>query len=127
QPFPGLIDELAIYNSLLSPERILAHYQAGLGQTVIPGDFNGNGQLDAPDIDDLTTQSAGGTNPAAYDLNSDALVNDADVRVWIRDLFNSWVGDADLNGEFNSTDLVAVLASGAYEADVASVWSTGDF
>jgi hypothetical protein len=127
QPFPGLIDELAVYNTLLSPERILAHYQAGLGQNVVPGDFSGNGELDAADIDDLTTQSAGGAHPAAYDLNDDALVNDADVRVWIRDLFNSWVGDADLNGEFNSTDLVAVLASGTYEAEVASVWSTGDF
>jgi hypothetical protein len=93
----------------------------------VPGDFNGSGALDSADIDDLTGQSAGGLNPAAYDLNSDALVNEGDVNVWIKDLFNSWVGDADLNGVFDSSDLVAVLASGAYEADVASVWSTGDF
>jgi hypothetical protein len=92
-----------------------------------PGDFNGDGNLDGADIDDLTGQSAGGTNPAAYDLNADALVNDGDVNVWVKDLFNSWIGDADLNGEFNSSDLVAVLASGTYEADVASVWTTGDF
>jgi hypothetical protein len=92
-----------------------------------PGDFNGNGILDAGDIDDLTGQSAGGTNPAAYDLNSDALVNDVDVGVWVNDLFNSWIGDANLDGEFNSSDLVSVLASGTYEADVDSVWSTGDF
>jgi hypothetical protein len=91
------------------------------------GDFSGNGQLDAADIDDLTTQAAGGTNPASHDLNADSLVNDGDVSVWIKDLFNSWVGDANLDGEFNSTDLVNVLASGTYEADVASVWSTGDF
>jgi hypothetical protein len=127
QPFPGLIDELAIYDKLLSPERVMAHYQAGLGQLAEPGDFNADGVLNAADIDDLTTQSAGGTNPAAYDLNADALVNDADVAFWIRDLFNSWVGDADLNGEFNSTDLVNVLASGTYEVDVASVWTSGDF
>jgi hypothetical protein len=93
----------------------------------VPGDFNNDSVLGAADIDDLTGQSAGGTNPVAYDLNGDSLVNDADVSFWIRDLFNSWVGDADLNGEFNSTDLVAVLASGTYEADVDSVWSTGDF
>jgi hypothetical protein len=97
------------------------------GVVAVPGDFDNSGQLDAADIDDLTGQSAGGTNLGAYDLNSDAAVNEADVRVWIRDLFNSWVGDADLNGEFNSSDLVAVLASGTYEADVPSVWSTGDF
>jgi hypothetical protein len=37
------------------------------------------------------------------------------------------MGDADLNGEFNSSDLVSVLASGTYEADVPATWSTGDF
>jgi hypothetical protein len=93
----------------------------------VPGDFDGSGVLDAPDIDDLTGQSAGGTNPTAYDLNNDSLVNADDVGVWIKDLYNSWIGDADLDGEFNSGDLVIVLASGAYEADVNSVWSTGDF
>jgi hypothetical protein len=91
------------------------------------GDFDNSGALDAVDINDLTTQSAGGTNPAAYDLNSDALVNDGDVNVWVKDLFNSWIGDANLDGEFNSTDLVDVLASGTYEADVPSVWTSGDF
>jgi T5SS/PEP-CTERM-associated repeat protein len=91
------------------------------------GDFNQNGVLDAGDIDDLTTQSASGTNPLAYDLNADNLVNETDVDTWIVDLFNSWVGDANLDGEFNSGDLVIVLASGTYEADVASVWTTGDF
>jgi MYXO-CTERM domain-containing protein len=93
----------------------------------VPGDFNGDGQLTAADIDDLTTQSAGGTNPAAYDLNVDALVNDGDVNVWIKDLFNSWIGDADLNGEFNSSDLIQVLASGTYETDTPSAWTSGDF
>jgi hypothetical protein len=93
----------------------------------LTGDFDGSGALDAADVDDLTAQAAGGTNPADYDLNSDALVNDGDIQVWAKDLFNSWIGDANLDGEFNSSDLVGVLASGTYEADVASVWSTGDF
>jgi hypothetical protein len=110
-------------------------FESGFGPILIlepegggmPGDFDQDGDLDVADIDDLTQQSAGGTNPAAYDLDSDALVNSADVAVWIKDLFNSWVGDANLDGEFSSADLVVVLASGTYEADVASTWSTGDF
>jgi hypothetical protein len=108
-------------------------YARNIGFTLIPevegtpGDFNGNGVLDAGDIDDLTGQTAGGTNPAAYDLNGDALVNETDIGVWVNDLFNSWMGDANLDGQFNSSDLVGVLASGTYEADVDSVWSTGDF
>jgi hypothetical protein len=91
------------------------------------GDFNQNGVLDAADIDDLTAQSASGANLSAYDLNADSLVNESDINVWIKTLYKSWVGDADLNREFNTTDLVEVLASGSYEADVPSVWSTGDF
>jgi hypothetical protein len=93
----------------------------------LPGDFNNDGVLNAADIDDLTAQSAGATHPAAYDLNDDNLVDAGDVGVWVKDLFNSWIGDADLSGEFNSSDLITVLASGTYEADVDSVWSTGDF
>ena len=92
-----------------------------------PGDFNRDGVLDALDVDDLTQQSAGMTNPTDYDLNDDQLVNEGDVKVWIKDLFNSWVGDANLDGEFSSGDLVVVLSSGTYEADVDAVWSTGDF
>lgn len=93
----------------------------------LTGDFDESGALDIADIDDLTGQSAGGTNPAAYDLNSDNLVNADDVKVWIEDLANSWVGDTNLDGEFNSGDLVQVLGAGTYEQDVAAVWSTGDF
>jgi hypothetical protein len=95
--------------------------------TLTPGDFDGDGILGAADIDDLTAQSAGSLNPPAYDLNADSLVNQADVEVWIKDLLHSWVGDADLNGQFDSSDLVSILAAGTYEADVNAVWTTGDF
>ena len=93
----------------------------------LPGDFNGNGILDAADIDTLTQQTATGAHAAEYDLNNDALVDTDDIAVWIKDLSNSWIGDANLDGEFNSGDLVVVLSSGTYEADIDSVWSTGDF
>jgi hypothetical protein len=93
----------------------------------VTGDFNGNGVLDSGDIDDLTEQSASGTHPAAYDLNGDSLVNVDDVNVWVKDLFGSWIGDANLDMEFSSSDLVSVLATGTYEVDIASNWSSGDF
>lgn len=92
-----------------------------------PGDFNGNGSLDVGDIDSLTQQSASGKNPAAFDLNKDTFVNAGDINVWVKDLFKSWIGDANLDGEFNSGDLVSVLASGTYETSQPSVWSRGDF
>ncbi len=91
------------------------------------GDFDGSGVLDAADINDLTSQVAGGTNPSAYDLNSDSKVDVNDINVWVKDLFNSWIGDANLDGEFGSSDLVEVLSTGTYEADVDAVWTSGDF
>jgi hypothetical protein len=90
----------------------------------IPGDFNQDGLLDAADIN---AYSASDITDPIYDLNNDSQINEADISVWIKDLYHSWIGDADLNGEFNSSDLVSVLAAGTYEADVDSVWTTGDF
>jgi hypothetical protein len=98
-----------------------------IGPHAASGDFNGDGQFDAADIDDLTAQSAGQTNPSSYDLTGDGRVDSGDVNVWVRDIYWSWIGDANLDGQFNSSDLVRVLASGTYEADVNSVWSSGDF
>jgi hypothetical protein len=99
----------------------------GVGGGAAPGDFDANGALDATDIDELTRQSASNANVAAYDLNGDTQVNEADVKAWIKDLYKSWVGDANLDHEFSSSDLVTVLAAGAYEVDTQAVWTTGDF
>ena len=72
----------------------------------ITGDFDSDGMLDVDDIDDLTAQSASGLNDPAYDLNGDAFVNEADVNVWIKDLFHSWIGDDNLDREFGGEDFV---------------------
>lgn len=92
-----------------------------------PGDFNRDGSLGAEDINDLTQQSAAGENPPAYDLTSDGSVNEADVQTWIVDLFGSWIGDANLDKEFSSSDLVTMFVAGTYEQDVPAVWTSGDF
>jgi hypothetical protein len=106
-------------------------YFNGTGKIVaaVDGDFNYDGLLDAQDIDELTRQSALGTNNLAYDLTRDRKVKVDDITAWITadTIFKSWVGDANLDREFNSGDLVTVLAAGAYEADIDAVWSTGDF
>ena len=93
------------------------------------GDFNQNGTLDSEDIDMLTEGVAhqNGNDPA-HDLNGDSLINENDIRYWIKDLYHSWIGDSNLDHEFNSSDLVNVLASGKYEGGgFDSVWTTGDF
>jgi hypothetical protein len=94
---------------------------------VAAGDFSQNGILDVADIDMLTSAVAGHSDLSNFNLNADAAIDADDIRFWIVDLLGSWQGDANLDGEFNSADLVQVLAAGTYEADVVSVWSTGDF
>ncbi|MCA9150792.1 MAG: PEP-CTERM sorting domain-containing protein [Planctomycetales bacterium] len=91
------------------------------------GDFNGNGVLDIEDIDMLSAASASGGNESKYDVNSDGSVDAADLNVWISSLKKSWVGDANLDGEFNSADFVQIFQSGKYEQEVAAVWSEGDW
>lgn len=93
------------------------------------GDFNSNGTLDAADIDLLSAAVRGGNAESRYDLNSDSLVNGDDRLVWINTLKKTWVGDSNLDGEFNTTDLVSVFQAGQYEDGVSSnsTWATGDW
>jgi hypothetical protein len=96
---------------------------------VVPGDYDGNGVLDAADIDALSAEVRSSTNLAKFDLNADSLVNQEDRRVWVDELRKTYFGDSDLNGEFNSRDLVFVFQAGQYEDGAAgnSNWATGDW
>jgi hypothetical protein len=127
--FVGQIDDVALFDTALTEAEIAAIMDNGVASLLdsLPGDFDGNGALDGADIDQLTSESANQTNAAAFDLNGDNLANELDIHVWAKDLKQTWIGDADLSGEFNSSDLVATLAAGTYEVDVNAVWSTGDF
>ena len=93
------------------------------------GDFSGNGTLDAADIDLLTSQVPTGEYLIVFDLNADAVVDAADRDFWVRDLKHTFFGDANLDGEFSTTDLVAVFTAGEYEdsIDGSSGWATGDW
>ncbi len=93
------------------------------------GDFNGNGIYDAEDMDLLSAEVRGATDPPEFDLNGDGLVNTNDRGEWIEVLANSYFGDSNLDGEFGSADFVTVFTAGEYEDGVAgnSGWATGDW
>ena len=98
-----------------------------LGPDAEPGDFDADGDFDVDDINALTTESAAGTNNADFDLNGDGAVNDADVTVWAKDIANTWIGDANVDGEFNSGDFVQVFSAGKFESPVDANWADGDW
>lgn len=70
---------------------------------------------------------ASGTDPADYDLTADGKLDTADLHFWLKTLKKSWSGDSDLDGEFNSGDLIQVFAAGKYEQDLEAGWEEGDW
>jgi hypothetical protein len=95
------------------------------GSSGLTGDFNSNGALDAGDLDLLAQGQR--DNNVAYDLNSDGATNLADRTLWVEQLKQTWMGDSDLNGQFNSGDFVAVFQAGKFETGQAATWSEGDW
>lgn len=93
------------------------------------GDFDADGELDVDDIDLLTAAIKEGTSDVRFDVNADGVVNQADREFWVVDLKNTYFGDADLDGVFDTSDFVKVLQAGEYEDDAEgnSTWATGDW
>jgi hypothetical protein len=103
---------------------------ANLSVAQILGDYNSSGQLDAGDLD-LQALQMNSPNPdlQQYDLNNDGFVNFDDRKLWVEDrnYRYSWIGDANLDLEFNSSDMVQVYAQGKYEKDEYATWAEGDW
>jgi hypothetical protein len=95
----------------------------------IPGDFDSNGAVDLTDINLLCGQIRSGSQDANYELTGDGQVDNADFQFLIRSILNTTVGDANLDGIFNSSDLILVFQAGEYEDTVAgnSMWADGDW
>ncbi|MCA9217145.1 MAG: PEP-CTERM sorting domain-containing protein [Planctomycetales bacterium] len=93
------------------------------------GDYNGNGVLDAADIDLLATAVMENSDDLRFDANADGAVTGDDRQFWVTELANTWIGDSNMDGEFNSTDFVVVFGAGEYEDELTanSTWATGDW
>lgn len=93
------------------------------------GDLNQDGKLNAGDLDELTTQFLRGTHHEFFDLNHDAVVDVHDREYWIEWLKLTYFGDANMDFEFNTTDLIVVFQAGEYEDGIQanSRWVTGDW
>ncbi|MCA9201088.1 MAG: hypothetical protein KDA87_26290, partial [Planctomycetales bacterium] len=90
-----------------------------------PCDVNQDGACDATDFDVLATGVRGGD--ATADLNDDGSVNSGDLGYWVNDLMNTYFGDSNLDGEFNSSDFVAAFTAGKYETGNSATWAEGDW
>jgi hypothetical protein len=93
----------------------------------VTGDFDANGLIDAADIDLLCQQIRATTPDSAFDLTSDGQVNQQDHEHLVENILQTRYGDANLDGIFDSTDLISVLQSQRYEQAVESTWASGDW
>ncbi|MFC1757411.1 hypothetical protein ACFL2H_01410 [Planctomycetota bacterium] len=90
------------------------------------GDFNGNGTIDAGDIDRLSRQVRSEVYESDFDLVEDGQLDTFDHEFWVDSIANTYYGDANLDGEFNSSDFTMVFSAARYETGAAE-WSSGDW
>ena len=93
----------------------------------LTGDFDNSGELDIGDIDLLAEQIQSANPDLSYDLDNDAEVAVSDLTVWVKDLRKTWIGDSNLDNEFNSSDLVEIFAAGKFESGEPATWAQGDW
>ena len=95
--------------------------------TAIDGDYDGNGVLNAIDIDTLSEAIRSGSTDTEFDLDRNGTVDDEDRTKWVIELKKTYFGDANFDGQFSSSDLVSVFTVGKYESGESAGWSEGDW
>lgn len=120
----GYLSEVRLFDHALVDSEIA---ELSGGVELLEGDFDRSGVLDLADVNLLIGGILAGSGD--FDLNSDGNIDDADLNVWVKDLRQTWVGDANLDGEFNSSDFVQVFTFGEYEDTIVgnSTWDEGDW
>lgn len=93
------------------------------------GDFDFDSVVGAADIDLLFEQLRQMDRALRFDLTNDSRVDEADRDRLIREILHTDYGDTNLDGRFDSADLVPVFQAGEYEdaVDDNSTWADGDW
>ena len=93
------------------------------------GDFDFDRDLDVDDIEQLTQAVLSDEPQLAFDVNLDGRVDRADRVFWVHRLKRTYFGDVDLDGIFDSSDLITALVAGEYEDNLLanSTWTEGDW
>jgi ELWxxDGT repeat protein len=90
----------------------------------VDGDFDGDGNVNASDIDLIQAAIRSGSMESQFDLNNDSLVNQADVDHLVRVILGTEFGDVNLDGDVDRGD-VAATARGY--GGTSAGWESGDF
>ncbi len=93
------------------------------------GDFDSDGVVGLSDIETLANALQANDNDLQLDLDDSGTVTFQDMRTLVESIKNTWFGDSNLDGEFNTTDLITVFQAAEYEDGILSnsTWSEGDW
>jgi hypothetical protein len=93
------------------------------------GDFDQSGSFSAEDIDALCRAVHAASPNPQFDLTDDKVVDEADHTRLVDEIMRVTVGDANLDGIFDSGDLVRIFQAGEYEDETEdnSGWGEGDW
>ena len=95
----------------------------------VAGDITFDDQLDVLDIDMMAHEIRRGSTSGLFDVNSDGTVNYDDILFVVYDLMDTSIGDANLDGAFDSQDLIEIFQAGTFEDPLSEVvgWAQGDW
>ncbi|MCA9170296.1 MAG: lamin tail domain-containing protein, partial [Planctomycetales bacterium] len=94
---------------------------------IVVGDLTGDKRVDMADIDHL--QASVRTGDLSGDLTGNGVVDTGDLTFLVQNVLGSKIGDVNLDGRFDSHDLVLLFVAGKFEDAVASnsLYREGDF
>lgn len=116
-------------NGIHDPDELHFGQFSIVDSSVPSGDFNGDSTLDQVDIDLLTAAIRLGTVDPEFDLNLDQRVDLEDHSHLLEAYMRVAPGDSNLDGRFDSRDLVIVFTEDEYEDDQEdnTGWFSGDW
>lgn len=95
----------------------------------VAGDITFDNRLDVLDIDMMAHEIRMGSTLDTFDINTDGTVNYDDILFVVYDLLDSSIGDANLDGTFDSQDLIEIFQAGTFEDPLSEAvgWAQGDW
>lgn len=126
--FDAFDPEVHLTEDKIHPNRLGQQLLADLfWEAAFAFDFNRSGLLESSDVDFLAEAIRQGSSDMRFDVNRDGIVSDLDRDVWLKQYRRTSYGDTNLDGYFNSLDIVEVLQSGRYETGIQAAWQSGDW
>lgn len=97
----------------------------------VAGDVTSDGQVTSVDIDRFCAAIRSELPPdperSAFDLDGDSRIGLADYAYLIDRILRTTAGDANLDGVFDSRDLLLVFQGGRFESNGDALWQEGDW